>query len=102
MLKGGESKPNNDMAQELSKPILGLASMIQEMVNKMPGMMSGTMDNAKNKRRSGVLVRSFIQASAVPMTNANKERKLHGVPKNGHRFRIAVRRDVIAQREDRR
>ena len=73
MLKGGESKPNNDMAQELSKPILGLANMIQEMVNKMPGMMSGTMDNAKNKRRSGVLVRSFIQANAVPMTNASKE-----------------------------
>jgi hypothetical protein len=73
MLKGGESKPNSDMAHELSKPILGLANMIHEMVNKMPGMMSGTIDNAKNKRRSGVLVRSFIQANAVPMTNANKD-----------------------------
>ena len=72
-MKGGESRPKMAIAQVFNKPILGLANMIQEMVNKMPGMMSGTMDKAKNKRRKGVLVRSFIQANAVPMTNANNE-----------------------------
>ena len=73
MLKGGALKPNAAMAHVLSNPILGLASMIHEMVNKMLGMIKGTIDKAKNKRRMGVLVLSFIQASAVPMTNAKKE-----------------------------
>lgn len=73
MLKGGELSPNKLMAHVLSSPILGLASMIQEMVNKMLGMINGTMDSAKNKRRMGVLVLSFIQAKAVPMTNAKNE-----------------------------
>lgn len=73
MLKGGALKPNRDMAQVLSKPILGLANMIHEMVNKILGMIKGTMDKAKKRRRMGVLVLSFIQASAVPMTNARNE-----------------------------
>ena len=46
------------IAQVFNKPILGLANMIHEMVNKMPGMMRGTMDKAKNKRRKGVLEES--------------------------------------------
>ena len=72
-MKGGALKPNSAMAHVLSKPILGLANMIHEMVNKILGMIKGTMDKAKKRRRMGVLVLSFIQASAVPMTNARNE-----------------------------
>ena len=61
------------MAHELSNPILGLANIIHEIVNKILGIMSGTMDKAKNRRRMGVLVRSFIQAKAVPITNARND-----------------------------
>ena len=47
-------------------PIFGLASMIHATVNRMPGMTSGMIASAKNSVLNGVLVRSFIQASAVP------------------------------------
>ena len=54
-------------------PILGEPSMIHDTVNRTPGMTSGISDRAKNKRLNGVLVRSFIQASSVPSTNATAE-----------------------------
>ena len=34
-------------------------------------MISGMIDSAKNSDLNGVLVRSFIHASAVPTTKAN-------------------------------
>ena len=52
------------------KPIFGLASMIHDTVNKMPGMTSGTIASAKNNVLQGVLVRSFRNASVVPTTSA--------------------------------
>ena len=52
-------------------PIFGLASSIHATVNRMPGITSGMIDSAKNSFLNGVLVRSFIQASAVPTTSAN-------------------------------
>ncbi len=51
-------------------PIFGLASMIQATTNRMPGITSGMIDSAKNSFLNGVLVRSFIQASAVPRQSA--------------------------------
>ena len=48
----------------------GLPSRIHATTNRMPGTTSGTSDSAKNSRLPGVLVRSFIHASAVPSTNA--------------------------------
>ncbi len=53
----------------LTSPIFGLASMIHDTVNRMPGMTSGMIASAKNSVLNGVLVRSFIQASAVPTTS---------------------------------
>ncbi len=37
----------------------------------MPGITSGMIESAKNSCLNGVLVRSFIQASAVPRKSAN-------------------------------
>lgn len=54
-------------------PIFGLPSRIQATVNRMPGMISGMMESAKNSDLNGVLVRSFIHASAVPTVNENNE-----------------------------
>ena len=53
-------------------PIFGDPSMIHDTVNRMPGITSGMMDSAKNSRLNGVLVRSFIQASAVPRPSASR------------------------------
>ncbi len=47
-------------------PILGLASMIHDTANRMLGITSGMIERPKNSFLNGVLVRSFIQASAVP------------------------------------
>jgi len=55
----------------LIRPIFGLASMIHDTVNRMPGMTSGMIASAKNNVLKGVLVRSFIQASVVPTTSAS-------------------------------
>jgi hypothetical protein len=52
------------------RPIFGLPSRIHDTVKRMPGMTSGMSDSAKNSALNGVLVRSFIHASAVPMTKA--------------------------------
>ena len=54
-------------------PILGLPSRIQAIVNRTPGMTSGMIDRAKNRVLKGVLVRSFIQASAVPRQKENSD-----------------------------
>src|SRR5260221_6067740 len=54
-------------------PILGLPSRIHATVNRIPGMIRGMIDNAKNRALKGVLVRSFIHASAVPTTKANSD-----------------------------
>ena len=51
-------------------PICGLASRIHEIVNRIDGMTSGMIDSAKKSALNGVLVRSFIHASAVPSRNA--------------------------------
>ena len=48
------------------RPIFGLASMIHDTVNRIPGITSGMMASAKNSVLNGVLVRSFIQARPVP------------------------------------
>ena len=52
-------------------PILGLASSIHATVNKIPGIMSGISESAKNSDLKGVLVRSLIHASVAPMKNAS-------------------------------
>jgi hypothetical protein len=54
----------------LISPIFGLPSRIHDTVNRIPGITSGMSDSAKNSALNGVLVRSFIQASSVPSTNA--------------------------------
>ena len=54
-------------------PIFGLASRIHATVNRIAGMTSGMSDSAKNSDLNGVLVRSFIHASAVPTTNAKSD-----------------------------
>ena len=53
-------------------PIFGLASMIQATVNRMPGMIRGTIEMAKNSALKGVLVRSLTQAKKVPTTRARQ------------------------------
>ena len=63
--------PNSPCSATLSSPIFGLASSIHATVNRMPGITSGMIASAKNSFLNGVLVRSFIQASAVPTTSAN-------------------------------
>ena len=50
------------------RPIFGLPRRIHATVKRIPGMMSGITESAKNRPLNGVLVRSFIQASSVPMT----------------------------------
>ena len=57
----------------MTRPILGLPSRIHATTNSTPGMTSGTIDNPKNKRRNGVLVRSFIHAREVPTTNETSD-----------------------------
>jgi hypothetical protein len=57
----------------LTSPIFGLPSRIQATVKRIPGMMSGMIDSAKNSDLNGVLVRSFIQASSVPSANASSD-----------------------------
>ena len=52
-------------------PIFGLPSRIQATVNRIPGMIRGMRERAKNSALKGVLVRSFIHASSVPMQNAS-------------------------------
>ncbi len=54
-------------------PILGLPSRIHATVNRIPGMISGMIDRAKKSVLNGVLVRSFIHASAVPRTKAKSD-----------------------------
>ncbi len=66
MLMNTSSVLNSHCSQTLRMPIFGLASMIQDTTNRMPGITSGMSESAKNSRLNGVLVRSFIQASAVP------------------------------------
>ena len=51
-------------------PILGLAKKIQVTVNRIPGIIKGTTESVKNNFLNGVLVRSFIQARAVPVIKA--------------------------------
>ena len=63
MLTNTVSVPNSACSARLMMPIFGLASMIHDTVNRMPGMTSGMIDSAKNSVLNGVLVRSFIQAS---------------------------------------
>ena len=65
------SVPVSFCKARLISPIFGLASMIHDTVNRIPGITSGMMASAKNSVLNGVLVRSFIQASAVPTTSAN-------------------------------
>ena len=55
----------------LISPILGLASMIQDTVKRIPGITSGMMVKAKNNDLNGVFVRSFIHARAVPRKSAS-------------------------------
>jgi hypothetical protein len=57
----------------LTRPIFGLPSRIQATVNRIPGMMSGMIESAKNSDLNGVLVRSFIQASSVPSAKASSD-----------------------------
>ena len=54
-------------------PILGLPNNIHATVNKMPGMINGIIDSAKNNDLNGVLVRSFNHAKNVPSVKANIE-----------------------------
>ena len=60
-----------DCRTRLMMPILGLASSIDATVNKIPGIMSGISESAKNSDLRGVLVRSLIHASVAPMKNAS-------------------------------
>ena len=71
-------------------PIFGLASMIHATVNRMPGMTSGMMASAKNSVLNGVLVRSFIQASA----GADDERQHRGA--DGELQRVEEQPRVVA------
>jgi hypothetical protein len=70
MSKSGFSMPNQWRSTRLTMPIFGLASRIHATVKRMPGMMSGMIDSAKKRFLNGVLVRSFIHASAVPSVKA--------------------------------
>ena len=54
-------------------PICGLARRIQATVKRIDGMTSGMSESAKNNDLNGVLVRSFIHASAVPTTNEKSD-----------------------------
>jgi len=54
-------------------PILGLPSRIHATVKRMPGITSGMIESAKNSVLNGVLVRSFIHASAVPRKNEKSD-----------------------------
>jgi hypothetical protein len=65
------SVSNSFCSIRLRMPIFGDPSMIHETVNRMPGITRGMIESAKNSRLNGVLVRSFIQASAVPRPSAN-------------------------------
>ena len=56
--------------------------MIHDTVNRMPGITSGMIESAKNSVLNGVLVRSFIQASAVP----THEREHRGADRELHRI----------------
>src|SRR5436190_23323272 len=71
MLMNTASVSNSFCKARLMSPIFGLASMIHETVNRMPGMTSGTIVSAKNSALNGVLVRSFIQARPVPTKRAS-------------------------------
>src|SRR6266545_3461106 len=62
-IHGRSNSPRNPA---LRMPIFGDASRIHDTVNRMPGITSGMIESAKNRRLNGVLVRSFIQASEVP------------------------------------
>ena len=54
-------------------PIFGLPSKIQATVNRMPGMIKGMIESAKNKDLKGVLVRSFSHARNVPSVKAKTD-----------------------------
>ena len=71
MLTNTASVANSACSARLISPIFGLASMIHDTVNRMPGMTSGMIASAKNSVLNGVLVRSFRNASVVPTTSAN-------------------------------
>jgi hypothetical protein len=71
MLTNTTSVPVSFCRAILIRPIFGLASIIHDTVNRMPGITSGMIASAKNSVLNGVLVRSFIQASAVPTISAN-------------------------------
>ena len=71
----------------LMMPIFGLPSRIQATVKRMPGMMSGITERAKKRPLKGVLVRSFIHASSVPIANesaAAPVAKRSELPKRSH------------------
>ncbi len=62
MFSGGSSSPNSDCSQMFSVPIRGLARKIHEIVVRMPGRISRSTIISVMNPRSGVLVRSTIQA----------------------------------------
>ena len=89
----------------LMMPIFGLASRIHATVNRMPGMMSGMIESAKNSVLNGVLVRSFIHASAVPSDEREQrgaDRELQRVPEEPRGLGAAVGLAVVVERELRR
>src|SRR5689334_9720722 len=73
MSNSGCASPSHRCSNWLTMPICGLASSIQETVNRIDGITSGISDNAKNTDLKGVFVRSFIHARAVPTTNENSD-----------------------------
>ena len=62
---------NSCCSARLMMPIFGLASRIQETVNRIAGMTSGMSDKAKNSDLKAVLVRSLTQAKNVPIVKAS-------------------------------
>ena len=59
--------------------LAGCASRIQATVKRIDGMTSGMSDSAKKNDLNGVLVRSFIHASAGP-DDEREERRAEGEP----------------------
>ena len=74
----------------LMSPIFGLPSRIQATVKRIPGMMSGITDSAKNRPLKGVLVRSFIHASSVPMTNESAAAPVANLSELPNRIQVSA------------
>ena len=96
------SVPNQPCSSALMMPIFGLASRIHDTVNRIPGMISGMIESAKNKALHGVLVRSLIQAKKVPISERNRrgaKRKLQRIEKQPVGLKAGIGVEIILQRE---